>query len=84
MTPDATTPVRGADVVAVSNNGARFATTTDENGTYQLDRLAEGDWQITASKGGYITWQFGQRRPFQIPPPISLARGQRVHRAIFR
>ena len=38
--------------------------------------LAAGDWQINASKGGYISWQFGQRRPFQAPPPISLAPGQ--------
>jgi Carboxypeptidase regulatory-like domain len=77
LTPDSNTPVRAADVVATNDSGGRVATATDDNGTYQIDRLAEGDWQLTASKGGYITWQFGQRRPFQLPPPISLTPGQR-------
>ena len=77
LTPDSNTPVRAADVVATSDNGGRVATTTDENGSYRLDRLAAGEWRLTASKGGYVTWQFGQRRPFQLPPPISLTSGQR-------
>jgi hypothetical protein len=77
MTPDSSAPVRGVDVVATNENGGRVATTTDENGSYRLERLAEGDWRVTASKGGYISWQFGQRRPFQLPPPISLTRAQR-------
>jgi hypothetical protein len=77
LTPDSLNPVRSADVVAVSRTGRRVSTTTDENGVYQLERLTEGDWQVTASKGGYVTWQFGQRRPYQTPPPISLKRGER-------
>ncbi len=52
-------------------------TTTDENGAYRFEGLTEGEWLVTASKGGYVTWQFGQRRPFQTPPPISLTRGER-------
>jgi hypothetical protein len=67
LTPDSNSPVRGADVVAVNENGGRIGTTTDENGSYRLERLAEGEWRVTASKGGYVSWQFGQRRPFQLP-----------------
>jgi hypothetical protein len=77
LTPDSNSPVRAADVVAMSSNGRRVSTTTDENGAYQLERLTEGEWLVTASKGGYVTWQFGQRRPFQTPPPIALKRGER-------
>jgi hypothetical protein len=76
LTPDSNSPVRSADVVAVNENGGRVATTTDENGAYRLERLAEGDWRVTVSKGGYVSWQFGQRRPFELPPPISLTRAQ--------
>jgi len=76
LMPGSNTPVRGADVVAINGKGGRVATTTDENGIYRLNRLSDGEWQVTASKGGYISWQFGQRRPFQPPPPISLVRGQ--------
>ena len=77
LTPDSNSPVRAADVLAVSRNGRRVSTTTDENGAYQLERLTEGEWLVTASKGGYVTWQFGQRRPYQTPPPIALKRGER-------
>jgi|KBSSwiStaDraftv2_1062776.scaffolds.fasta_scaffold89069_2 hypothetical protein len=77
LTPDSFNPVRAADVVAVSTAGRRVSATTDENGVYRLERLTEGDWQVTASKGGYVPWQFGQQRPYQTPPPISLKRGER-------
>ena len=76
LTPDSNSPVRAADVVAISRNGRRVSSTTDENGAYQLG-LTEGEWLVTASKGGYVTWQFGQRRPYQAPPPIALKRGER-------
>jgi hypothetical protein len=70
--------VRAADVEVVNENGVRLATKTDENGAYRFDRLAAGAWRINASKGGYVSWQFGQRRPFQPAEPISLARGQEL------
>ena len=75
-------PVRRATVVAEKTvggdprRGGPFSATTDDEGRYRLDGLAPGEWRVTASKGGYFTWQFGQRRAFQVPPPITLARGQ--------
>lgn len=77
LTPDSNSPVRAAEVVATNSTGRRVSATTDENGAYQLERLTEGEWLVTASKGGYVTWQFGQRRPYQTPPPIALKRGER-------
>lgn len=77
VTPGTNTPVRGAEIVATRENAGGASAITDENGAYRLDRLSEGEWQVTASKGGYISWQFGQRRSFQPARPISLARGQR-------
>jgi Carboxypeptidase regulatory-like domain len=76
MTPGSNTPVRAADVVATNAVGAQVSTKTDENGAYRLERLSAGNWRLTASKGGYVTWQFGQRRPFQQAQPISLTQGQ--------
>ena len=75
-------PVRRAAVVAeraVNGNprgAAGLSATTDDEGRYRLDGLAPGEWRVTVSKGGYFTWQFGQRRAFQVPPPITLSRGQ--------
>ncbi len=76
MAPGSNTPVRGADVVATSIVGASVSARTDENGAYRLERLSPGEWRVTASKGGYVTWQFGQRRPFQQATPIRLTQGQ--------
>jgi hypothetical protein len=78
MSAGANTPVRGADVVATSTVGAQVATKTDENGAYRLERLSAGEWRVAASKGGYIAWQFGQVRPFQQAPPVSLTAGQTI------
>jgi hypothetical protein len=77
LSPDSKSPIRAATVVAQTVAGRRVSATTDENGAYRLEGLAEGEWQVTASKGGYVTWQFGQKRPYQTPPPISLKRGER-------
>jgi hypothetical protein len=81
LTAGTDAPVRRAEVVALKADDdptprGRVTTTTDDEGRYQLDRLSPGEWRVTASKGGYFAWQFGQRRPFEIPPPITLARGQ--------
>lgn len=81
LTAGTDVPVRRAEVVAVKatdlTGRGRMAATTDDEGRYQLDGLSAGEWRVTASKGGYFTWQFGQRRPFELPAPITLARGQR-------
>lgn len=77
LTSDSNSPVRGADVVAVGRNGRHVSAITDENGVFQLERLPDGEWQVTASKGGYVSWQFGQQRPYQTPPPIALKQGDR-------
>ena len=74
--PGTGSPVRGAEVAATREIGGLVSTTTDENGAYQLPRLVPGEWRVTASKAGFITWQYGQRRPFQDPPPISLRRDE--------
>jgi hypothetical protein len=76
MSPATNTPVRGAQVVATNERGARVATVTDQNGAYRLNQLPAGQWRVAASKSGFITWEYGQRRPFQPAPPIALTRGQ--------
>jgi len=76
---DATTqaPVRRAQIQA-TNNELFIDGTTDDDGRFQLAGLRAGAWQVTVSKGGYYPWYIGQRRPFDIPPPITLAARQRL------
>jgi hypothetical protein len=70
-------PIRKAQITG-SNNELVVDAISDDEGRYQLANLPPGDWRITVSKGGYFTWEPGQRRPFSPPPPITLTRGQRV------
>jgi hypothetical protein len=76
---DATTqtPVRRAQIQA-TNDEMFVDGTTDDDGRFQLNGLRAGAWRVTVSKGGYYPWNIGQRRPFEIPPPIVIAARQRL------
>jgi hypothetical protein len=75
---DTNSPVRRAQVRATSpeTRSARLGT-TDADGRFELKDLPAGRWTISASKGGFVTQQFGQRHPFESVEPIALAEGQR-------
>jgi hypothetical protein len=70
-------PLRRAEVVALNEQRMepRIAVTDDE-GRYQFSDLEAGSWQLTASKLGYSSRQFGQRRPFETPQLLRLATGE--------
>ena len=75
---DTNSPVRRAQVRATSpeTRSARQGT-TDADGRFELRDLPAGRWTVTASKGGFVEQQFGQRRSFESVEPIELADGQR-------
>jgi hypothetical protein len=57
--------------------GARV-TSTDAQGRFELRDLPAGRWTLSASKPGFVTQRYGQRRPFETVSPIELGDGQRV------
>ena len=75
---DTNSPVRRAQVRATSpdTRSARLST-TDADGRFELKDLPAGRWTISATKGGFVTQQFGQRHPFEAVEPIELQDGQR-------
>jgi len=75
-------PIRRAQIQG-SNNQLFVDAVTDDEGRYELMNLPPGSWRVTVAKGGYLTWQPGQRRPFHPPAPINLARGQRVSADVY-
>ena len=79
VTSDAGAPVRRAQVRANSSGmpGARV-TTTDAQGRFELRDLPAGRWTVSASKPGFVTQRYGQRRPFETVSPLEVADGQRV------
>ena len=68
------TPVRRADVrVSAGTRRSGRVVTTDAEGKYEVRDLPAGRWTVTVSKGGFITQQYGQQRPFELVEPIELA-----------
>jgi hypothetical protein len=51
-------------------------TDTDTDGRYRFDALPAGSYRLTAEKPGYVTLEYGARRPFSRPGPIALKDGQ--------
>ena len=76
--PNTNAPVRRAQIEASTRYNASVWTTSDDDGRFQLLNLSAGEWRVTASKGGYFTWELGQRRPFEAPPPTRLSAKQRI------
>ena len=74
-------PVRRAQIQA-TNDEMFVDGTTDDDGRFQLNGLRAGQWRVTISKGGYYPWYIGQKRPFDIPPPVAIAARQRLEVAI--
>jgi len=83
---DTGAPVRRAQVRAsvVGQPGpAGRVAATDANGVFELRDLPAGQYSLSASKAGYVTQRYGQKRAFETVPPIQLADGQRLDGANF-
>lgn len=82
---DSGRPLRLARVSATAPEltDGRVAT-TDENGAFELSELPAGHYTVSASKTGYITVNFGQRRPLRAGRPFDVRDGQRVRDIDFR
>lgn len=71
------TPIRRAQVRIVSAEAreSRVAT-TDTQGRFEIKELPAGRYTMTVSKAGFVTLQYGQRRPSESGTPIELGDGQ--------
>ena len=77
-------PIRRAQVRAMSNDGrSGGVTNTNNEGSYEITDLAAGRYSIMASKGSFVTAQYGQRRPGEGGTPIELADGQTAEKVNF-
>ena len=72
-------PIRRAQVrvTAPDAREARVAT-TDAQGRFEIRELPAGRYTLLASKGGFVSLQFGQRRPSESGTPIELGDAQTI------
>ena len=65
---------------------ARFEnqlTTTDASGRYEFGELPAGRYNLTAMKGGYVSFEYGQRRPAESGKPIEVRADQTLEKIDF-
>lgn len=72
------TPIRRAQVTLTGEQNVQRIVTTDADGRYEFSDLPAGRFTISAAKGGYLTLQHGQRRPFEPGRPVTIATAQVV------
>ncbi len=76
-------PVRRAQVRIVSPDIGSKSAMTDADGRYEFRDLPAGRFNLSATKAGFVTVQFGQTRPFESGKPIDLTDGQVLDKADF-
>lgn len=79
------TPIRRAQVRAMSmdGSGGGGVTSTDGEGRFEISELPAGRYSVTVMKGGFVTGQFGQRRPGDPATPIELIDAQTADKVNF-
>lgn len=80
---DTGAPIRRAQVRA-SASGIRESrlATTDAQGRFEFRDLAAGRYTLSAGKSGFVSLQYGQRRPSESGTPLEVADGQRLDKLV--
>jgi protocatechuate 3,4-dioxygenase beta subunit len=71
------TPLRRAQVTLGAPASQARSTITDSDGRFEFAQLPAGRYAVIASKTGFVTLQYGQRRPTDVTDFIVLADGER-------
>jgi hypothetical protein len=75
--------VRRAQVRITSPDIGAKTAFTDGQGRYEFKDLPAGRFNVSVSKSGFVTIQYGQTRPFESGRPIELAEAQVMEKADF-
>ncbi len=80
MAADTGTPLRRAQVrvFPAGPGGSSAIAQTDAQGRFEIQDLPGGRYNLSVSRSGYVTMQFGQRAPNQAGTPIEITDGQTV------
>jgi len=75
---DTGAPIRRAQVRVSGQAVPSRLATTDAQGRFEIKDLPAGSYTISAQKGGFVSLQYGQRRPSEAGTPIDLGDGQTI------
>jgi hypothetical protein len=78
------TPLRRAQVrVSAAELRINRSVNTDAEGRYEFSELPAGRYNIFVARSGYVSLQFGQRRPFESGRPLDVGNAQIIERIDF-
>lgn len=81
---DTGAPLRRVQVrVSAAEIRENRVTVTDAQGAYEIKGLPAGRYTLSASKGTYVSLQYGQTRPFEPGKPLQILDGQTLEKVDF-
>jgi hypothetical protein len=81
---DTGTPLRRAQVrIAAAELRVNRSVNTDAEGLYEFTELPAGRYNIFVTRSGFVSLQFGQRRPFESGRPLDVGNAQIVEKIDF-
>ncbi|MEX1128299.1 MAG: carboxypeptidase-like regulatory domain-containing protein, partial [Vicinamibacterales bacterium] len=81
VTADTGAPVRRAQIRLSGPDVMPKSVATDHEGRFEFKDLPAGAFSVSASKSGFVTVNYGQKRPFEPGKPIEIVDGQVVDNA---
>ncbi len=84
VSADTGAPLRRA-TIRVSSGELRInrSVNTDADGRYDVAELPAGRYNLFVTRNGYVSLQFGQRRPFESGRPLDVGEAQTVEKIDF-
>ena len=84
VSADTGAPLRRATVrVSAGEIRVNRSVNTDAEGKYELADLPAGRYNIFVTRNGFVSLQFGQRRPFESGRPLDVGEAQTVEKIDF-
>ena len=75
-------PIRRAQVRASGQGVPPRLASTDAHGRFELRDLPAGRYTLTASKSGFVSLQYGQRRPSESGTPLEIRDAQVLEKVV--
>jgi Carboxypeptidase regulatory-like domain len=75
-------PIRRAQVRIAGQGAQGRMATTDAQGRFELRDLPAGRYTLSALKGGFVSVQYGQRRPSESGTPLEIGEGQMLEKVV--
>ena len=76
---DGNRPLRRVQVRVAAPGDRPPTTSTDVTGEYEFTDLPPGRYAISATRGGFLTLSYGQRRPRELGKLVEVANGRTVN-----